>query len=741
MKVGIVTFQSAHNYGAVLQCWSLQEYLKSCGHDVDVINFRPDVIDKVYALVKVPDVNITDSKKINAVLKRIRGVKYKFDNRKRFPGRIEKFKKFEKFIETKLNVTEPYYTVKEVRNANLRYDILIAGSDQIWNPGLTKGYREPYFLSFGNKDAVRIAYAASIGTDDIDDSSRMFMQRYLDDFDKISVRETASKEVIESLISMPVEVTVDPTFLARMDSFKKLEINPNASEPYIYVHNVHLERIDKNLMAMAKAVSERLNLPIIHNRTDYHFKKELRAFSGGVEEYLGLIHNAECVITNSFHTTVFAIRYKRQFVSVPHFTSPGRVNNLLGNLNLLDHFISSPKDLPKDLKNWDIDYDSVTDKMQGMADKSAEFLNNAIQSEKKEKEYSYLHFNNTFKCYGCGACEQASEDGSIKMEKDRYGFSYPVRDEASNNGDNPAGCDVCPRLHPGLSAPEITKVYAAYAKDEGEYEQGTMGSVLAPIFGEILKRDGVIIGPKIDENFNVVYSVEDTADGCMKLLNPTFVMPENKDILKKTKDILEKGKQVLFLGATCQVSGLKNYLGKQYDNLITIDGLCRGVGSPEAFKKYLENLMELHDSKITDIRLGYKLKDSDLPYVRILFENGGMEFVRYKNCNYINDISTNNLMMPSCYECQFLDPETSVTDITVGDYSKIKNENAEFGKNKGISLMKINSNKGLELFEAVKDKLVLQESSIDELKKLNNTDEMKLSMKICNYIKHFGEEE
>lgn len=741
MKVGIITFQSAHNYGAVLQCWSLQEYLKSCGHDVDIINFRPDVIDKVYALVKVSDVNFTDSKKINSMLKKVKEVKHKFDNRTRFPGRIEKYKKFEKFIATKLHVTEPYHTVREIEGANLRYDVLIAGSDQIWNPGLTKGFRAPYFLSFGNKDAIRIAYAASIGTDNIKEDYRMFMQCHLDDFDAISVREKASKEVIENLVDRDVEVTVDPTFLAKMDSFKKLEIKPNVSEPYIYVHNVHLDRVDKNLMAMAKAVSEKLDLPIIHNRADYHFKKELRTFSGGVEEYLGLIHNAEFVVTNSFHTTVFSIRYKKKFVSVPHVTSPGRVRNLLGTLGLMEHFTASPRELPEDLGNWDIDYDTVTKVMQDMADKSAEFLNNAIRSDKKQNEYSYLDYENPFKCYSCGACKQACKDGAIKMEENEYGFLYPVKDNVLYGDCGTVGNDVCPRLHPGTDKPSVTKVFAAYTKNEEEYGRGSMGGVLSPIFGEMIKRNGVIVAPVMDKEFNVVYTMEETLEGCSGMLNPAFVMPEKGDIFVKTKKVLDEGRQVLFLGDSCQISGLKNYLGKPYDNLLTVDYLCRGAGSPKAFRRYLDNLVELYDSKITDIRIGYKLKDSDISYVRILFENGAMEFVRDGNCSYLNDVATNEFLMPACYECQFLDPEKSNADITLGDYTDIRKVNPEFGKNKVLSLIKINSEKGLLLFEDVKDKLELKESSLKEMINIKNTGDKKLTMKACSHMSRFVAQE
>ena len=139
MKAGIVTFNSAHNYGAVLQVFAMQEYLKSLGMEVDVINYRLDEIDKVY---KLYNIKRKGNKAIRGLKKAYKILKVNLSER----WRIEKRKNFENFINNVLNTTRPYKTLKDIQSDFLQYDILIAGSDQIWNTELTKGFKPAFFL-------------------------------------------------------------------------------------------------------------------------------------------------------------------------------------------------------------------------------------------------------------------------------------------------------------------------------------------------------------------------------------------------------------------------------------------------------------------------------------------------------------------------------------------------------------------------------------------------------------------
>lgn len=190
----------------------------------------------------------------------------------------------------------------------------------------------------------------------------------------------------------------------------------------------------------------------------------------------------------------------------------------------------------------------------------------------------------------------------------------------------------------------------------------------------------------------------------------------------------------MFMGVSCQISGLKNYLGKDYDNLITVDMLCRGAGSPKVFKKYIDELQERYNSKIVDIQMGYKLDNSPLSYVRVLFENGNMEFVRTSASEYQSAIYERLVQQPACYECQFAEPANSISDITLEGYNSIRKNNPDFAKGKALSLIKINTDKGFELFDEVKDKFELLESSTEELRQLKRTEPMQLKLQACSYM-------
>ena len=207
MKIGIITFNSAHNYGAVLQAWALQEYLKSDGHEVEIINYRLPATDNLYKLYKPR--NPFKRGKLNKAVHLLQYLK----KMKSEPNKTRKYREFERFINHTLNTTEAITKYPDLNKANFDYDIMIAGSDQIWNGGLTKGVNPAYLLSFGKEEIKRVSYAASIGRDEIPEVEHMLFSRYLRNFDYISVREEKAKEAISKLSDKEVSVVLDPTLL------------------------------------------------------------------------------------------------------------------------------------------------------------------------------------------------------------------------------------------------------------------------------------------------------------------------------------------------------------------------------------------------------------------------------------------------------------------------------------------------------------------------------------------------
>ena len=372
MKVGIITFNSAHNHGAVLQCWALQEYLKEQGHEPQVINYRINPIDRLYRIYKPR--NPFPIKQLNLLVHLAQDIKAFYRDRNKFL----KYKKFEHFIKYKLNTTKPFYNYNELVEHNFPYDALIAGSDQIWNGGFTK-MNPGYFLAFGTDEMKRIAYAASIGKDTITPKEALQFEKYMNNFDAISVRENKAKEEIQHFTEQEIKVVLDPTLLLQKEKYDLIKKNPKIKEEYIYVHNIHLNKVDERLNAVAEELSRRTGLPIVHNRADYTLYNEKQKFlSGGPEEFLGWVSNARYVIANSFHAGIFSIIYEKEFIIIPHFQNPERMKFLLESFDLENHLIETAEELPSDLTELSIDYKMVHDKLRVLSEFSKKFLQDAL---------------------------------------------------------------------------------------------------------------------------------------------------------------------------------------------------------------------------------------------------------------------------------------------------------------------------------------------------------------------------
>lgn len=724
MKIGIITFHSAHNYGAVLQAWSLQEYLKQQGHEVEIVNLRLPVIDKLYWLARPTNRKVTGVKLVDKAVNKLYYWSRCMAVQLLRWERGKKYRAFERFINKELPVTREFRNFKALRNAGLKYDALIAGSDQIWNATMMKGIDPAYFLEFGNKDALRISYAASVGTDEVPPQYEMLFKRYLRNFDVISVREKKAQQSVSRLTDKPVDLVADPTFLMEQTDFDKLRKNPSASGKYIYVHNVHLRRVDEALNEVAEAMSEELNLPIIHNWPRKMFKNEAGHFHGGVGEFLGYVANAEYVIANSFHCTVFAMIYHRNFITVPHFQHPDRMRNLLEELGVPGHLIGSRKEIPKDLSSLDIDYAQVEAKRGVMGDYAKNFLRKALQAEKTADDRTIFEVKDEFRCYGCRACADACPVDAISMAEDKEGFLYPEIDQ-----EKCIHCDKCRKVciyHQKASKNSkeegLPAVYAAYARDEQVVEESTSGGMFTPLYQAVLKKGGKVVGVQYDEDMNVVYGIAHEEAGCRKFRGSKYVMADSRDMKVQVKGFLEKGQYVLFSGSPCQIAGLKSYLGKSYDTLYTVELICHSASSPKVFRKYCSYLEDIYQSKILDFAFRNKFKGVDHPFVLIQFASKSIELEDAKKNNFSKAFRQSYIQRPSCYTCEFASLKSGVGDITVGDYWGIDKIFPDFTNDgKGVSILKINTPKGQELFREVKDSFELRESNYEDAYRANHS--------------------
>lgn len=338
-KIGIITFQKSHgNYGASLQCFALWKYLDNKGFKSEVIdllrpehdqykeskkfkwNFNKPSIFKIYL-----------SKLKLFVLSCIGGTK---SNVKYSQTRLKRFKDFNSQIE----YSKCYSCIDDLYNNPPIYDIYITGSDQVWNPNIGF-YIEPYFLTFVKDGFRKISYASSIALNDLPVQFHEYYKTWLSDYNHLSVREIKGKQIIDSLISKQISVVLDPTFLIDHLYWKNLAIRPNLSKKYLFVYTLIYNESLLNY-AINKANSLNLELycamsiPVPNNyNSKITFLHDL-----GPAEWLGMISDAECFITDSFHGTIFSIMLGTPFyVNVSLEARSSRIQNLLAIFSLENH--------------------------------------------------------------------------------------------------------------------------------------------------------------------------------------------------------------------------------------------------------------------------------------------------------------------------------------------------------------------------------------------------------------------
>lgn len=707
MKIGIITFGSAHNYGAVLQVWALKEYLQQEGNEVEVINYRPVAIDSLYALYK--EKNWFQSGTLNKCVSFAQYIKAK----KTRPAQTKKYKKFEHFIAHDLNTTKPYYTLSELRKAGLDYDVMIAGSDQIWNGSLTSGINPAYFLAFGAQRSKRIVYAASIGRDNLNPEEIFFFQHYLKNLDYISVREQNAKDMIMRLTDQPVELVLDPTLLLVQDNFNKIKKDPKINSEYIYVHNVHLKRVDTRLNQVVEEMSKRLGLPVVQNRDDYNYKNEMRKFRGGSpSEFLGIIANASYVITNSFHATVFSILYQRNFITVPHFQNPDRMKFLLNVLGLENHLVDHASSIPENLSELSIDYSNVEQLRANLQKDSIAYLKNALSGDKKPLskpvDRVYLCNQDRSDCTGCGACMEVCSCDSIHMMEDKEGFLYPQIDE-----DKCTHCNKCIQICEMIKQKKTNTeylsepaVYAGRLSDVKIQQRHAYSGVLAAFMTTMLKKQGMIVGARLHNDGNVTYDDITTIEKLDYFKNPIVVEPNSLRIKQKVEDSLREGKFVLFAGTSCQIAALNSFAQSNKDHLITVEITCNGLASARAYRQYRDQLVEYYHSPIVH----YNFQDSfgtwDKRYTTVEFESKEVLLTQKEKNPFNKAYNLGLLQRPSCYSCEYKQNQYSVADISIANVRDGRERYSEVWNDFGISAIKINTKKGEKFWDECKDQLM-----------------------------------
>lgn len=353
-KAGILTFHRARNYGAVLQAYALQkkvqQYLQT-----EIIDYQNDKINRSLKLW------------IGGTHK---GLKQKIRVVSAFLFRLRKKLAFDQFINHELACSEKVEK-GELKELSKRYDILITGSDQVWNNELTDGDNS-YFLDFATANVKRIAYAVSMG--DVSTGLNREQIAVIEGYDLVTVRERQAVQYLETQIKKEIQVCCDPALLLPAEEWQKL-ISPRIEKrKYVFLFMIE-ERQD--LMKYARALARREGAKLVSSKKDFFF-----LLRSSPKDFLSWIYHAEYVITNSFHGTVFSLLFHRPFVCSGAMEGGGLKNRIIELLNLVN-MESRLMESSQFKMESPIDWKLVEEGMENYREKSWNILRDALLEEAK----------------------------------------------------------------------------------------------------------------------------------------------------------------------------------------------------------------------------------------------------------------------------------------------------------------------------------------------------------------------
>lgn len=300
---------------------------------------------------------------------------------------------------------------------------------------------------------------------------------------------------------------------------------------------------------------------------------------------------------------------------------------------------------------------------------------------------------NRSNCCGCEACANICPQNAISMVRDAEGFSYP-----KINQEKCIKCGRCDKVCPSLNAREVFPeklplIFVAIHPDAKVRRHSSSGGAFTALSEKILNDGGIIFGAGFDENWHVKHMAAENFDELENLRGSKYVQSEIGDIYKRVKAELETGRKVLFSGVPCQCAGLKNFLGKDYANLLTVGIMCHGVPSPLLWESYIEWIGRGHE--ISRVNFRSKRFGWANNHFEVTFKDCGYYIKRDMQDFYFQEFLLNLILRPSCGNCKFRFPNLNC-DIILGDAWGVQNFAPDFFDNRGTSVIVVNTNTGVK---------------------------------------------
>lgn len=695
-KIGMLTFYSEYNYGAMLQAYALQTKIKELGYNAEFLRF----FDRKFKEEKPTNAIC----KVKKILKNLKSVEFSIKKYiiNRHIGEC-KYSLFDDFVERYISTSRnAYYSLEDLKKADNEYDAFVTGSDMVWSD--IGQNLDAYFLTFAS-EGKRISYAPSLtGRENETVEQREQYKNWINRIDFLSCREKYGVDYISNITGRKAKRVVDPTLLIEKEVWKdKFHIEKRHGQPYILCYM--FRGIKKGMLKKIKYYAEKNNLRIIFipmsvQETLYDLKNGSDA-SYGPKEFVELFYNASYVVTNSFHGLLFSLIMNKPFSLIHRgkgnewLKHEERMTNILSLLGIENCFVNG-SDFDMNL-NWDIDYNIINSKISELRRDSLDYLSNALKSincrqESKEKRryMKISELNIDSECTGCSACYNVCPVDAISMKFNFEGFLYPYIDDSLC-----VNCAKCVRCCHIVNTKELKFPEETYCgAGKGEFIENSASGGMFAVFAKyvIEELSGVVYGVELDLRDNICRHVEiNKVEDIYRIQNSKYVQSEISDVFPLCKKNLLEGRQVLFSGTPCQISGLRNYLGCEFDNLLTVDIICHGVPSSKLLSMYIKN--ELPDN-ITKLRFRHRLEASlRRSAYDINYEVNGHTIIKPGgNDIYYNAFINGESLRECCYTCKYA-REDRISDITIGDCDSWKLYKG-LEKDNIISGILINSTKG-----------------------------------------------
>lgn len=678
--VGILTFHRALNYGAVLQAYALKKVCDDLGCDAHIIDYDYDGGEELATPVAAFLAAKNKKAALPGLIRNLLG----------WPGTRKRAGAFASFRREYLAESAPCKTAEEI--TALGYDALIAGSDQIWNRGVTQHRYDPVFFMDFDTSAGQILYAASSEDVPFHGEKGEAFARALEGLQgTVSIREKKLADYVQSLTGKTYPVVLDPTLLAGRAFLDTIAIPEPPAGEYILLY-----QIDSNPASdiSVRTLEERFGCPVYTMTVPRLDDSHGRRGTAGPEEFLSLLKGTRFLVTNSFHGIALSLLMHKQFFVYENGGVMSRIDSLLDLAGLENRKVKLVADIDPDFA---VEYGNVDARLEDARADSMAFVHQALNvpssvptSPRRQKA----------DCSGCTACMEVCPVGAIRMEADEEGFLYPEIDDEKCI--RCGKCDqVCAfRRFPKREEPfGLPQAFGVKHTDLPVRQSSRSGAAFVGFSDVILRRGGVVYGASMGEDFVVRHIRAVTAQERDRMKGAKYVQSDIRGIYPQVAQDLKNGLDVLFSGTPCQVAGLRGYLRETHVDtakLVCCNLACHGVPSPAIWSDYVHLIEQSHGGRLSATNFRDKRFGWEAHWETYHLDNMKKPLVS----NDFTNLYFQHLMLrPSCSVCPLADISRP-GDLTLADFWGIDEQTPAFNDNLGVSLVLVNSPAGAELMEA-----------------------------------------